>query len=149
MTGRKDIEFKTLQRYANLKLTKGTKRVYFYCSVCGIEVNRSNKYCPECRKEYAVRIAGRVDKNQKDIMDALTQVGASVWDLSMVGRGCPDLIIAYQGKDYLIEVKNPENAYGRKGFNKNQQKFVDEWRGGKIYLVRSVEDALKVIGVKT
>ncbi len=96
-----------------------------------------------------MRIAGRVDKNQKDIMDALTQVGASVWDLSMVGRGCPDLIIAYQGKDYLIEVKNPENAYGRKGFNKNQQKFVDEWRGGKIYLVRSVEDALKVIGVKT
>lgn len=90
----------------------------------------------------------RVDKNQDVIVQALRKVGCSVFDTSKIGKGFPDLVIAFKGENYLIEVKNPESSYGRKGFNKNQQKFSDNWQGSKIHIVNNVDEALRVIGVE-
>lgn len=92
--------------------------------------------------------ACKVDNNQKVIVKALLQVGAKVWDTTKVGNGFPDLLVSFQGKDYKMEIKNPNTSYGKKGFNKNQKRFVDAWKGSPVFLVSSVDDALKVIGVK-
>lgn len=125
------------------------KRVHYYCTVCKqIEVaSKIVKYCNHCRKGTRVMKVGRVDKNQNKIVKAFHQVGASVFDTSKVGGGFPDLVVAFQGETHLIEVKNPENSYGRKGLNKRQQEFSDSWRGAPVHIVRTVDDALKVIGV--
>lgn len=87
------------------------------------------------------------DLNQQPIVDALRAVGAHVYDASHIGGGFPDLIVSRAEAVYLLEVKNPDNWYGKRGMNKNQQRFSELWQGIPIYVVRSVDDALKAIGV--
>jgi hypothetical protein len=50
--------------------------------------------------------AKRVDENQALIVQALRRVGAEVQSLASVGKGCPDLLCAFRGVNYLLEVKN-------------------------------------------
>ena len=54
--------------------------------------------------------AKRVDCNQKDIVHALKTIGATVVDLSGIGKGCPDLLVGFQNKTYLIGVKRDGKA---------------------------------------
>lgn len=92
------------------------------------------------------RHARRVDNNQSEIVAELRQIGASVIDLSAVGGGVCDLIVGYRGQTYLIEVKNTATSYGKRGLNTKQQDVADNWRGAPIHVVRSVDEALRVIG---
>ncbi len=80
------------------------------------------------------------DANQQDIVDALRQVGARVYDASRVGEGFPDLIVGYRQCLFLLEVKTSTGK-----LNRVQKKFHAEWNG-YIHIVRSPEEALKVIG---
>lgn len=85
----------------------------------------------------------RADLNQSEIVRALRAVGASVHITSQVGGGFPDLVCGIFGKNYLIEVKN-RDTYGK--LSTEQLIFRDKWKG-KVYVVNSVDEALKVIGV--
>jgi len=85
----------------------------------------------------------KTDANQKDIVFALRQVGATVHDLSGAGAGCPDLLVGKNGVTYLLEIKNPDTK-GK--LNTLQEKWHAEWRG-QVAVVRTVEEALEVIGV--
>jgi lambda repressor-like predicted transcriptional regulator len=84
----------------------------------------------------------RTDRNQQDIVDALRRVGCSIQDLSKVGGGCPDLLISFRGKNILLEVKTDT---GR--LNALQVDFHATWHG-PLYVVKSVNEALKAIGVE-
>lgn len=86
----------------------------------------------------------RADHNQKAIVDALRSVGATVHVTSQVGNGFPDLVCGIFGKNFLVEVKNPE-ARGK--LSAEQICFRDRWKG-KVHVVESVNEALKVIGVE-
>jgi len=68
----------------------------------------------------------RVDANQREIIRAAEKMGASVIDLSQVGGGIPDILIGYRGKNYLIEIKNPETGGC---LSDKQSSFVDNFRG--------------------
>jgi hypothetical protein len=81
----------------------------------------------------------RADKNQQEIVDALRDIGVSVLILSQVGGGCPDLMIGWRGKNYLLEVKS-ENGELRPG----QVEFFDTWKG-RAFIVRSVEETLELL----
>lgn len=82
----------------------------------------------------------RVDANQAEIVKALRQAGASVQSLHTIGKGCPDLLVGYQGANYVFEVKT------RKGeVTPEQYKWFVCW-GGLYDVVFSPEDALKAIG---
>lgn len=85
----------------------------------------------------------RVDANQKDVVQALKQVGASVY---VIGRPV-DLLVGYRQTTFLLEVKNTQTAYGRKGLSKSQLEFATSWRGGKVWAVSSVSEALAVLGI--
>lgn len=87
-----------------------------------------------------MRRAARVDANHAMIVMALRQAGASVQDLAKVGKGCPDLIVGYRGINYLLEVKVTK---GRATLT--QLEWHGAWRG-QVAVVRSVEEALRVIG---
>jgi len=86
----------------------------------------------------------RADNNQEEIVKALRSVGVSVHVTSQVGGGFPDLVCAIFGKNYLIEIKNPD-TYGK--LSTRQIIFRDGWKG-KVHVVNSVEEALKVVGVE-
>lgn len=106
-----------------------------------------SRKCAGCaRSGQPFESGGRIDLNQGEIVNALRQAGASVLITNRVGRGFPDLAVGFRGRNILMEVKNGKNSYGRRGFNKNQQKFHDEWRGEPPVIVRSIDDALRVLG---
>jgi len=83
----------------------------------------------------------RVDENQRAITHTFIALGASVLNLSTVGRGCPDLLVGYRGKSVLVEVKRNEKA----SFTEPQIKFMQEWRGGPVSRIDSVDAAIRLI----
>jgi hypothetical protein len=86
------------------------------------------------------RKAARRDKNEPDIIAALLAAGASVSQLS--GKGLPDLLVGYQGINYLLEVKNPDGGK----LQPDQVAFIEGWQGRPVVVVWSVADALRAIG---
>jgi len=83
----------------------------------------------------------RVDENQKTIVHTFIALGASVLNLSTVGRGCPDLLIGYRGKSILVEIKRD----GKASFTDPQIKFMQEWRGGSVSRIDSVDAAIRLV----
>lgn len=90
-----------------------------------------------------MRLRARVDTNHAEIVKALRKVGCSVYDLSRVGKGFPDLLVSFRNGNRrdlaLLEIKAHR---GRQ--TKAQLAF--EAQGWIVYLVRTVDEALKVIG---
>lgn len=86
------------------------------------------------------RSVHRADANQAAIVRALLAVGCSVLILSMVGNGCPDLLVGYRGRNFLLEVKGPS---GR--LMPSQVVFCNGWRG-QWEIVRTEHEALRAVG---
>lgn len=85
--------------------------------------------------------AKRVDCNQKDIAHALKTFGATVVDLSGVGKGCPDLLVGFKNKTYLIEIKKDSKAK----FTPQQLQFNELWTGGIIARIESIDEAIALL----
>lgn len=86
-----------------------------------------------------MRLAARVDANQAEIVDALRKIGATVQPLHTVGGGCPDLLVGYKRKNFLMEVKDDGGKLTR-----DQKSWHSGWQGS-AHIVWSAEDALKVL----
>ena len=87
------------------------------------------------------KYARNVDLNQAEIVAGLREQDIQVVLMHTVGAGFPDLICARNGQAWFVEVK------GSKGrLTPAQKRFHSEWRGPKILVVRSLSEALEVIG---
>jgi hypothetical protein len=87
-----------------------------------------------------MRRAAKVDANQDQIVSALRAAGASVQSLAPIGRGCPDLLVAFRRAMFLLEVKD-----GKGKTNEIQKRWHIEW-SADVHVVRSPDEALRVIG---
>jgi len=87
-------------------------------------------------------MAKRVDGNQAEIVQALRRCGCSVQTLHTVGHGCPDLLVGFAERDYLLEIKNGTQAR----LNSREQRWHSDWRG-QVAVVRTVEEALRAVGI--
>ncbi len=85
----------------------------------------------------------RVDKNQNEIIKLYRQIGAGVVVLSDIGNGVTDILVGYQGKNYLVEIKNPNRKWK---YTDKQKIWHESWPGQKA-VIETKEDALKVIGI--
>jgi Holliday junction resolvase len=85
------------------------------------------------------RAAAKRDMNEADIIRTLRSVGASVAQIS--SKGVPDLLVGFQGRTYLLEVKTP-----KKKLTDDQVVFHGEWNGSPIAIVHSDTEALEAIG---
>lgn len=86
-----------------------------------------------------MRFAARVDKNQQEIVETLRDAGCYVWVI-----GLPvDLLVGYNGRTYLVEVKDGP----KKVLTRLQQDFFGKWIGGSLHRIDGPEDALRMIGV--
>jgi hypothetical protein len=89
---------------------------------------------------------GRKDHNHSAITAAFLSIpGVSIFDLSDIGRGVPDLIVGVRGESLLVEIKNPATHYGRKGLNRRQLAFQADWKGGPIHVVRTIDDVIELV----
>ncbi len=86
------------------------------------------------------RTASRIDKNQTEIVAGLRKAGYSVLSLASLGRGVPDILVASPTRTMLMEIKE-----GKHKLNKQQMAWHNKWPA-LVYVVRSLEDALLVMG---
>ena len=91
------------------------------------------------------RRAARVDNNQTEIVEALRRMGATVQDLSPVGKGCPDILVGFQGRNVLMEIKRPDGPKGGRAgrhLTTDQKLWHLRWRG-QVCIVRTVDEAIQ------
>ena len=86
-----------------------------------------------------MRRAARTDANHAAIVRELRQCGLAVLDLSRVGQGCPDLLVASRRSDLqvLVEVKT---AKGK--LTPDELEFFEDWPGPLRIVARCAEDVL-------
>jgi len=83
-----------------------------------------------------MRQAAKIDSNQPEIVDSFKAHGASV-KYTPVGDGFPDLVVGYNKRNYLIEVKSEKGK-----LRKEQIKFFGDWNG-QADVIRTQEDVDK------
>lgn len=87
-----------------------------------------------------MRRAAKVDQNQDQIVTALRAAGATVQSLAAIGKGCPDILAAFRGAMFLMEIKR-----GKAEPNGLQQKWHIQWNA-PVHVVYGPDDALRAIG---
>ena len=85
------------------------------------------------------------DGNQPEIVAALRAVGASVATCQAVGKGFPDLVVGYQGRNYMFEIKDPAQPKHRHELTPAQVEFHAGWQGDLVKIF-TAKEALKYIG---
>ena len=84
-----------------------------------------------------------VDSNQAEIVAALRKAGCYV----LLMNGIIDLVVGRCGNTYLLEVKRLKKRGHKDEFTNSQKRFFQEWRGGVVKVVYTVEDALNAVGI--
>ena len=91
--------------------------------------------------------AARIDANHEQVVSALRVAGASVQSLAGVGKGVPDLLVGFQGKTLLMEVKDGRKTPSERRLSEDQVRWHGAWRGGPLAIVDGVDAALRMLGV--
>jgi len=99
-----------------------------------------------------LRLRGRVDANQKEIVQALRQAGATVYVTSNLGGGFPDIALSFRDRrtgeprTVLAEIKDGSKRPSARKLTPDEQAFHDSWQD-EIAVLESVEDALALLGL--
>jgi RNA polymerase subunit RPABC4/transcription elongation factor Spt4 len=80
------------------------------------------------------RYDAKRDANEKDIVEAFKSFGISVERLNTP----LDLLLGYDKRNYLVEVKMPN-----KKLNKKQVEFTENWKG-QFIIIYNVDQAIKL-----
>jgi hypothetical protein len=91
-----------------------------------------------------MRRAAKVDANQTEIVKALRQIGAVVQSLAAVGNGCPDLLVGYRNRLFLLELKDGNKPPSAQALTPHQVEWHRTWQG-HVVVVNSVESAIAAI----
>ena len=83
-----------------------------------------------------MRRAARVDVTQPDIVKALRKIGAEVTYLHVVGQGCPDLLVSFRQRWWVIECKADDGD-----LTTDQKQWIGR-QHAPTYVVRSAEEAV-------
>jgi hypothetical protein len=83
----------------------------------------------------------RVDVNQKQVVAALRHEGMTVQHLHAVGKGCPDLLVGWKGKNVLLEIKD-----GIKSWKLTPDQIIwhHNWQG-QVAVATSPESAVQEV----
>jgi len=91
-----------------------------------------------------MRRIARIDRNQTEIVELFRQAGYSVQSLAQLGNGVPDLLIARNGVNHLVEIKDGEKPQSKQQLTADQSEWTWRWKG-KVWLVTSKDDAIDMI----
>lgn len=94
-----------------------------------------------------MRRAARTDKNHEAIVAALRARGATVQSLASVGRGCPDLLVGWMGRNALMECKRQRDDRKKApDLTADQVEWIKGWRG-YVFVVLTPAEALAALEV--
>ena len=93
------------------------------------------------------RTRAKVDTNQSQIVKVLRAVGASVATTHQVGKGFPDIVVGYKGRNHLLEIKDGDKPPSQRKLTADEQEWHDKWRG-TVKIVNNETEALRAIGAK-
>ena len=96
-----------------------------------------------------MRKYGKVDDNQNIIVRYLREVGAYVQSLAGVGNGCPDLLVGFRGKTYLMEIKDGDKTESKQALTPEEIFWHRDWQGGSLNVVHDELEALRIIGASS
>lgn len=93
-----------------------------------------------------MRLRGRVDDNQREVVAALRDAGCNVQSLAAVGGGVPDLLVRspFTGRLHLLEVKDGRKPAKRRALTPDEAAFATAW--GCVEIVLNVAEALVAVG---
>lgn len=77
------------------------------------------------------------DANERPIIDGLRDIGCTVAQLSK--KGLPDLLVAYRGKNFLVEIKQPNGK-----LTEDQIEFHASWMG-EIHIAMTLDEAIRIV----
>jgi hypothetical protein len=80
---------------------------------------------------------GRRDANHAEVVKAFEDMFCGVVDTSALGFGFPDVILHFAGFCIPCEIKTEEGE-----LNSSQRIFMNGWRGPKIPIIRSRDEAI-------
>lgn len=116
----------------------GRKFCSYVCFLDSGGSKRAGEASIVARKKYGAK----KDANHQEVFQVIGLFTA-VKDLSGAGFGVPDGLAWAGGGWQLFDVKNPKTGYGKRGLNPIQRRWADDWRGGPVYLIYSVEEAMR------
>jgi hypothetical protein len=90
------------------------------------------------------RTRSRVDDNQLLIVQTLRQYGASVQPLHTVGKGCPDLLVGWRGRNFLLEVKDGLKIPSKRRLTPDQSAWHELWVG-QVAVVTNCAEAIALL----
>lgn len=89
---------------------------------------------------------GKKDGNHDVIVQRFRALGCSVIDTHAPPiAGYPDITVGCVGLTHLVEIKDRRTQYGRRGLSSNQTAFARDWRGGKVWVVTSEDEATALV----
>lgn len=77
------------------------------------------------------------------MIDALRNAGAYVKQIN--DEGFADLLVWFNNKCLLLEVKDGKKPPSARKLTEAEQKFHDEYPGDNLFIVNSVEEALALL----
>jgi hypothetical protein len=86
----------------------------------------------------------RIDDNQKQIVKFLREKNVTVSVTSGIGKGFPDIVCGYKGKNILLEIKDGSKFLSQQSLTPEQRIWHYEWKG-QIAVVNSPEMAWEEI----
>ena len=89
--------------------------------------------------------AKKVDDNQKALVRQMRQIpGLTVAHTHTIGQGFPDVVIAFRGINYLLEIKDPSKPPSARKLTPDEIAFHQNWTG-QIATVMTIDDVLNLI----
>jgi hypothetical protein len=65
-------------------------------------------------------------------------------DTASLGNGCPDLVIAFNGKMACVEIKDGTKPPSARKLTLDEVEFMNTWRG-KYVIIESVDDVIALL----
>lgn len=93
-----------------------------------------------------MRRAAKTDANQPEIVKALRDIGCTVQHLHMVGQGAPDILVGWQGANYVLEIKDGTLPPSARKLTEQEADWHRDWRG-QVAVVCNVREALEAVGI--
>jgi hypothetical protein len=69
-----------------------------------------------------------------------------VLHIHTVGKGCPDLVVGFRNKNFLIELKDSAKPEREKRLTHDEEIFFMTWTG-QVSKCETAEEILKVVGL--
>jgi hypothetical protein len=86
------------------------------------------------------------DENEDAIVRALNKVGCVIERLS--AKGVPDLMVwsPYDRQIVLLEVKDGTKPPSARKLTPEQERWHDKWCEAPVYVVTSIDEAMRAVG---